>query len=544
MRKILVAILLVTYVGQAFAQTTLAETMKLASLCRVWGLLKYHHPSVTGGKYDWDKELVIKLQELPAIKNKGELNALYLQWVASLGRTKKHHNDPVSIPDAQKINLNAGWLSDNSIFTDSLKEQLGGILAGKHGRRDHYARVNLDRKYIFTHEKEYEDTVYPSRELRLLCLFRYWNAINYFYPCKFANEEDWNRTLERLIPLFLDATNETQYCMAMAEMIASINDSHAVLTTPAIFKKIGKEKATAIRYSVIDGKVIVTGTTNDILAQRDDIVYGDVILSVDGVDIKGKIEYAARYTSASTVKAKMARIQVLADSLDSSVVVLDRAGKRYTRVMHRCRYEDLDRSKRRAVPDLGTNKALYIDLSAFTPGQIRHLRNDAKGKAAVIIDARYGGNNGSRKMARKLLNKRQEYVRFSTIVPGRPGMTRFDETHIVGRKNNRYYKGQVILLHNGRTQSSAEYACMMFKKAPKVICIGENTAAADGPVSYLWLPGGYRTGFSAKGVYEPNGTSLVRIGLTPDIEVSRTIEGVRAHKDEVLERALEIVRGL
>jgi C-terminal processing protease CtpA/Prc len=43
------------------------------------------------------------------------------------------------------------------------------------------------------------------------------------------------------------------------------------------------------------------------------------------------------------------------------------------------------------------------------------------------------------------------------------------------------------------------------------------------------------------GVYYPDGTETQRIGIIPDIKVKPTIEGIRAGKDEVLEKAMEVI---
>jgi C-terminal processing protease CtpA/Prc len=51
-----------------------------------------------------------------------------------------------------------------------------------------------------------------------------------------------------------------------------------------------------------------------------------------------------------------------------------------------------------------------------------------------------------------------------------------------------------------------------------------------------------RTLFTGLGVYYPDGRPTQRIGIVPDIEVRPTLAGLRAGRDEVLERALEYLR--
>lgn len=83
---------------------------------------------------------------------------------------------------------------------------------------------------------------------------------------------------------------------------------------------------------------------------------------------------------------------------------------------------------------------------------------------------------------------------------------------------------------------------MAFRTAPRALAVGSTTAAADGNVSRLPLPGGLRTMISGIGVSYPNRRPTQRIGILPDIEVRPTIAGIAAERDEVLEEAMRQIR--
>jgi C-terminal processing protease CtpA/Prc len=108
-------------------------------------------------------------------------------------------------------------------------------------------------------------------------------------------------------------------------------------------------------------------------------------------------------------------------------------------------------------------------------------------------------------------------------------------------ENPDYYKGRVVVLVNEQTQSQAEYTTMAFQAAPDCIVVGSQTAGADGNVVLLPLPHGVKTYFSGLGVYYPDGTNTQRAGVKIDYVVEPTIEGVKAGRDEVLEKALELI---
>jgi C-terminal processing protease CtpA/Prc len=46
---------------------------------------------------------------------------------------------------------------------------------------------------------------------------------------------------------------------------------------------------------------------------------------------------------------------------------------------------------------------------------------------------------------------------------------------------------------------------------------------------------------SGIGVYYPDGTETQRIGIVPEIEIKPTIEGMKNNKDELLEKAIELI---
>ena len=79
------------------------------------------------------------------------------------------------------------------------------------------------------------------------------------------------------------------------------------------------------------------------------------------------------------------------------------------------------------------------------------------------------------------------------------------------------------------------------RASKKTTVIGSTTAGADGNVSRIDLPGGMRTMISGIGVYYPDGTETQRVGIVPDVVVQPTIEGIKNGRDEVLEKAIQII---
>jgi C-terminal processing protease CtpA/Prc len=104
------------------------------------------------------------------------------------------------------------------------------------------------------------------------------------------------------------------------------------------------------------------------------------------------------------------------------------------------------------------------------------------------------------------------------------------------------YEGTTVMLIDERTQSQAEYTGQLFRTVHGTRFIGSPTTGANGDGSNFGVPGGLRVGMSGAGVRNPDGSPLQRVGLQPDVLVRPTIAGIRAGRDEVLERAIAYLK--
>jgi Peptidase family S41 len=95
-----------------------------------------------------------------------------------------------------------------------------------------------------------------------------------------------------------------------------------------------------------------------------------------------------------------------------------------------------------------------------------------------------------------------------------------------------------VMLIDERAISQSEHTGLFFEAASGTTFIGTSTAGANGDVTGFSLPGGITVYFTGHDVRHADGRQLQRIGLTPEVEVAPTRAGLRAGKDEVLERVL------
>jgi hypothetical protein len=185
----------------------------------------------------------------------------------------------------------------------------------------------------------------------------------------------------------------------------------------------------------------------------------------------------------------------------------------------------------------------YINLGTIKKKQIESVFKVLEGSRGLIIDNRqYPGDFPLYQMGEKLNSESKPFAKFPVANLDYPGSFSVGKAINTGKRNKDFYKGKVIILVNENTQSSAEFHSMAFRTAPHVLVLGSTTAGADGNVTnFLYFPGGIFTRFSGIGVWYPDGKETQRVGIVPDVEVKRTIKGIKEGKDELVDKAIELI---
>ena len=182
---------------------TESQITNLELLGKIWGFLKYHHPEVGKGKYDWDDELFQFLPEFMNVKDTRQRDESLLRWIEKYGELPVCTTCKETATDAyQKPDLS--WV-ENGNMSAVLKEKIKEIYQNRHQGTHYYIKkAYYDGNPEFINEQPYS-TSFPDKNLRLLALYRYWNIIQYFYPYKYLTDQNWDEVLREYIPKFINA---------------------------------------------------------------------------------------------------------------------------------------------------------------------------------------------------------------------------------------------------------------------------------------------------------------------------------------------------
>lgn len=520
-----------------------SQVRNLNKLCKVWGFVKYYHPKVISSSVNWDFELFRVMPKVLETKDSNEVDKVLYNWINKLGEVKEgsesSSKDVIMTPDI-------AWIKDDNYISKELSDLLVKLSKTYISERDK-AYVSFEKDSIFAsfkNEKSYPNMTCDDAGYKLLSLFRYWNIIEYYYPYRDGIDEDWDGVLTEFIPKFIECKDSLSYKLTAAELTTKIHDSHAYAVDKRNeLRRYWGFNAAPIKFQLVEDKVVITEIAEkyakDCKAQK-----GDVVLKINDKDIFQVIKEKARYKSTSNNKEIVKDLfgYLFNTSEDSLTLTLERDGKEI-RENIKCysltnMFEQAEQSHKLLEGNIG-----YINPGALTKGEIDKIMSEFKDTKGLIIDLRYYPSDPIMyTLGNYLMPKKVIFAKAAAANQAVPGEFTFCGDMEVGKDNPDFYKGKVIIIINEYTQSQAEFTTMALRKAPNAQVIGSNSIGADGDKAVFSLPGAIETAISGIGIYNPDKSETQRVGVKPDIYVKPTIHGIKEGRDELLEKAIEIIK--
>ena len=403
----------------------------------------------------------------------------------------------------------------------------------------------------FSHEDPRPDFDGTDAGVRLLGAFRFWNAFAWFSPNVDITRTDWDDALRGAIDDMVAARDRTGYERALARLTAQTGDGHVMLETPdmGLLRYYGRYWLPCTFLS-IDGEVVVKAVPDDCTALRP----GDVLLAVDGMTMADRIAELSEYFPLPEPDKF---VNVLAYPLMSAAgktsrVTLRRDGTEQT-VEVANRTEVYGGPARPGSGLLEDGRIGYIAPGTLKEGELQALMTDFAGTDGLVVDLRQYPAVDLRFLLPEYLNPAPTEFTIlelpSLADPGRffqiPYSSGAGTMAALGLADGTaafpLYTGQVVVLMDETSQSQAEYTIMSVRQAPGAVVVGSPSVGADGNAVYIKLPGGCRTRFTALGVLTPEGGQTQRVGLQPDVLCTPTVAGIAAGRDELLEKAVELI---
>lgn len=548
--KLSCALIFLLTSATVFSQT---RNEKIAIYDKIWGFLKYHHPSVAKGVIDWDSVYVNNIDKIQKA-SVSELNEMLITTIDNFGPIPK--NKPYANADTLFVlNHNLDWITRSKYISHQLQNKLKEIYTYRNQAANKYIKRNYEAA-DYSGENKYPNMPFPNEQYRLLFLARFWNAINYFAPYKYIIGEDWNNVLTRFIPKLINVKDTLSYYKVMLQLTVALNDGHAQLSledgdnTPINNLVFGKYTA-PLYAKIVGNALIITKLFNDTLTHKAGLQKGDMVISIDNVPVGARMKQFKAYVSGSNNASRDRYLSwVLFNTQNTFEKLKIRRGNQVTEVKVKCilpsqrDWRDLTEYQSNATgyKTIG-NSIAYVYAAQIWSGNLDTIKNLIKSKKAVIFDVRnYPQNDAFYNIFGMFLPNPKSIDCSLLMIPDNPGYFTWKQSAKMGEFNKTHYKGQVIVLADERNQSQGEYSVMCFQTIPGAITIGSQTAGADGVKIGIPIGGKMVISYSSYGVYYPDKTPTQRRGVKIDIHVKKTVKSVIKGDDLILIRALSYLK--
>ena len=536
--------------GIRLAPLTPKTIDNLEILGKIWGFLKYYHPEVAKGNYNWDYELFRVLPQIVNARDKKERNILLNQWIDRYGEIKETKSYSISDSSMYSHVIDLDWINDKEIFDNKIIAKLNRIRSAKRYKTHYYIQeytwsININK----SREPQYLDISWEDQGFRLLTLFKFWNAMEYNFPFVEITDQPWSSLLKKFIPRFAESGNKKDYERLLLELFACINDSHAqFMSSSDLLSASWADYSTLpvqLAYT-FDQQVVVKNSSIDELKK------GDVILKIDNKDINSIFKQKSRYIRASTFPSMIYICinQLLATMNQKIMVTYMRSGEKKETTINATPY----RGKRPSTPLLDNNyvedyklalqNIAYVNMNTMQNDSIADFIAKNQSAKGIIIDMRFhlgqqfGVNDA---LIKWLVPKEVVYLWSSVNDKLNPGNFICNDKIVTGTNNPNHFTGKVAILVNEAVMSVGEVRSMIYRNAINSKIIGTTTTGAVGPCGELNLPIGIRFSYSANGMYYPDWEPFQRKGVKIDIPIRETVEDIRNGKDVWMEEAIQYI---
>lgn len=557
--KIFFVLLLLVGASNSFAQLISMQD-KLYYTCKTWGFVKYYHSRVSTCSVNWDSVLISKLPQIQSASTTPDFNDALVDLLNAAGpMTLSTTYFPDTLPVELKRNKDFGWIA-SPVFRSDVRAILDTI---KNNFRPHpscwvvYASGYYSSPYQVTFLFQPYDSIglnvntgtdFPDWNHRALMLFKYWNFVRYYNPYNYVLDTPWDTTLYNNVIPFVGAADVKELYHNFLRITQKLDDAHVSgLTSSNNVNTPNGTMVPKLRLKYVHGMYLVAESLIP------EISRGDAVISVDGLTMT-QWEDSLRQFYAAGNESVFKRIMctrilsrytfgeiehiVVKDSTGTShnypVTCYSPSSSFYWRPLY---YADSLRNIEWTTLqcDIG-----YVNLSNLQISNVNKMYSDLYSKSAIVFDMRNGLGYAFANVVNLIFPN--SIICTKHLIPylPHPGTYYWSYGFRGVPGNPTPYSGLIIVLVDENTQSAAEYATMQLQALPNTITVGSQTAGADGDVSRWGPSNDIMTTISSVGIFYPNGDSTQRIGIVPDTVVYQDASKMRQHRDNVLEKALNV----
>lgn len=369
----------------------------------------------------------------------------------------------------------------------------------------------------------------------------FWNVFEHFWPYWNTVSVDWTAALDTALADSLDDHSMDDHVATLERLTAVSPDAHVAITCP------GESERGYPPFAVdlVEDQLVVTASAKSAI-QR-----GDVVVSIDGVPAMQLLSTERAQVSGSPQWQVVRALQRVDRGPIGSTLALRVRRHDAELAMSAARIDRrVSENPSHAAIERLDDGIYYVDLSRAALSDINAAIDPIAAAPAVVIDVR-DYPRGNHEIISHLLTH-LDALRGWELIPlvirpdSASAPAAWEDTSTWNMPllyvMQPHIRGRVAFLTGPRAVSYAESVMAIVEHYRLGEIVGAPTAGTNGDIAQILFPSGCTTNFTGRRVIKPDGSQHHLLGVRPTIPASRTIAGVAAGRDEVLDRALAHLR--
>jgi hypothetical protein len=377
----------------------------------------------------------------------------------------------------------------------------------------------------------------PDLDHRLADVVVAWNVLRHFYPYWMEAGVDWDARLRPQLEAARAADTREAQRDAIRCLVADARDGHGFVVDTL---DTTQRAELPVQLAVVEGRLVVVSS-----ARPADVPVGAVVTTIDGDPATERLARAVGLASGTKQWRQVSGVWPLTVGPTGATVRLGLdtgSGAREVELTYGTPPPPVTRPGPVVEKEPGV---WYVDLTRAKMAEIEAKLAAIAAARTVVFDVRGYPTDAGAGILPHLLDapEADRWMHVAKIIgPFYETAGWLDLGWDVKPASPRI-AGKVVFLTDGAAISYAESVMGYVGDRKLGTIVGGATAGTNGNVAGFVTPGGFSVNFTGMRVTRHDGRSPHHlVGVKPDIPVAPTLESVRAGRDEVLERGLEVAR--
>jgi hypothetical protein len=358
-----------------------------------------------------------------------------------------------------------------------------------------------------------------------------WNVLQHFWPYWDVVRVDWNAELDIALARALDDVTVDDHIRTLQRLSAAAPDGHASVACAGAAPRA----SLPFELEEIEHQLVVTSSADT------QIERGDVLVSVDGRVAADLLFDATSKLSGSPQWRQTKAMSHLGDGRAGSIATVRLRRDASEREVRVTRVISVSEPDGRLPPIKQLESGIwYVDLDRAAMPEIDAVMDKLAAAPGIVFDMR-GYPNSTHPVLSHLLTRADtsKWMEIAHVIrPDHVAPPAWDRLGWQLPVLEPHLRGRVAFLTGPGAISYAESVMGFVEGEHLGAIIGAATAGTNGNVAQIDEPSGCLTIFTGMRVIKHDGSQHHLIGVLPTLPAARTVAGVRAGRDEVLEAAL------